>query len=475
MVIKIKTLLVYPPITKYERYSSAIGAGGGQQIPLGIYSLAAYIRNQGFETDVTDAEALQLNVNDVIQRLREGAFNLVGISTTTVAFHRSLDLARQVKSADPGAITVIGGPHVSCQPAQPLEFDCFDYAIRNEGEVTFAELLSALQNGSTDFEKINGLVFREGAKVIVNPKRPYIKVIDSLPYPAYDLIPNLKLYTPPPSNYKKSPVANVITSRGCPSQCTFCDNNTFGRKVRLRSAEKVVDEIELLMKSYGVKEIAFVDDTFTLGRSRIFKIFNLAKSRGLCFPWTCMARIDKVDFELLKFMQESGCWHISFGIESGNPDILRMIKKEISIGDIRRVVADCHRLGILTKGFFMVGHPGERVATIDESIDLATSIPLDDIVVTINTPMPGSHQFEHARSFGKMDLTDWAKFNYWNPVFIPHGLSQELLFTKHREFYRKFYLRPRILWRYLLSFFSRTGFKRFKSILLTSRFLFQRN
>ena len=471
----IKPLLVYPPITKYERYSSAIGAGGGQQIPLGVYYLAAYIRQEGFETDVIDAEALDMDAEGVIQRLERGRYNVLGISTTTVAFHRSLDLARKVKSAVPDAIIVIGGPHVSCQPRQSLEFEDFDFAVRNEGEVTFSRLLSTLRDGGSDFDRIDGLVYRLGAEIVVNPKRPYVRDIDSLPMPAYDLISDMTFYTPPPSNYQKSPVANVITSRGCPSQCTFCDHNTFGRQARLRSAENVVDEIELLVKSYGIKEIAFVDDTFTLGRKRIYAMFEMAKSMGLHFPWTCMARIDTVDYKLLHFMKENGCWHISFGIESGNQDILRLIKKNIKIEDIRRVVGDCHRLGILTKGFFMVGHPDERVETIDESIVLATSIPLDDIVVTINTPMPGSYQFEHAQDYGSMDLSDWAKFNYWNPVFVPLGLSRELLLRKHREFYRRFYLRPQILWRYFLSFFSRTGLRRFKSILLASRFLFQPN
>ncbi len=473
VITKTKTLLAYPPLTKFERYSSAIGASGGCQIPLGVFYLAAYIREHGYETDVIDAEAFDWSVEDIILRIQTEGFNVLGISATTVAFHRALELAKAVKNVLPETIIVLGGPHVSSQPTHPMKFDAFDFIVQGEGEKTLIELLQALENHS-QFEKIKGLVFRNNNEIVVNEKRSYIEEVDSIPFPAYDLIQDMSKYIPPPSNYKRSPVANIITTRGCPNQCTFCDNNTFGRKMRLRGAKNVVAEIELLVNSFGVKEIAFVDDTFTLDQERIYEIFRQTRERGLRFPWTCAARIDTVNYDFLRYMKENGCWHISFGIESGNEKVLQTIRKKIKLDDVSRVINTCYRLGILTKGFFIIGHPTETLDTIDQTIELATKLRLDDIVVTINTPMPGSYQFEHAKEFGSLDTSNWSKFNYWNPVFVSDGLTHDILLAKHREIYRRFYLRPRILWRYFKSFFSRTGLKRLKSLLLASWFLVQK-
>jgi radical SAM superfamily enzyme YgiQ (UPF0313 family) len=464
---------VYPPITKFERYSSAIGSSGGQQIPLGVFYLASYLRSNGFEADVLDAEAGRLTHEDIIQRLQSGGFGVLGISTTTVAFHHALELAEEVRMALPETIIVVGGPHVSGLPTHAMEFDVFDFAVRNEGEETLVELMEAIAvNGN--YEKIRGLIFRRNGEVVVNEKRPYIEDIDALPLPAYDLVSDFKYYTPPPCNYKKSPVANIITSRGCPNRCTFCDRSTFGQRTHARSARNIVSEIELLMTRYSIREITFVDDTFTINPKRVYDIFDIARSKGLRFPWTCMARINTVDEDLLRYMKENGCWHISFGIESSNEQILKEIHKNIKIDDVERVIGICHRLRILTKGFFIIGHPLETIETIDETINFAKGLKLSDVVVTLNTPLPGSYQFQHAKEYGVLDDGPWSKFNMWNPVFVPHGLTKEILLVKHKEFYRRFYLRPRILWRYFVSFLSLIGLKRMISVFSASRFLFDR-
>lgn len=466
-------LLVYPPITKLERYSSAMGAVGGEQIPLGLYYLASFVRRHGFDVDVVDAEARGLTNEDLIALLREGGFPVLGISSATVAFHRACQLAQAIKAALPGTTIIVGGPHVSSQPEHPMTIPAFDFAVRNEGEETLLELLEAVLDRGQKVEDIRGLIYRRQGRAVVNPPRPYVEDIDSLPLPAYDLITDLGRYTPPACNYKASPVATIITTRGCPNQCTFCDNNTFGRKLRMRSPQSVVQEIELLIRSYGVREIAFVDDTFTLKPRRIYGIFDLTRARGLRFPWTCMSRINTVDEDLLSYMKKNGCRHVSFGIESGDAGVLREIRKNIQLRDVERVTDICHRLGILTKGFFMVGHPGDTAETIDQTIAFATRLKLDDVVVTINTPMPGSQQYEHADEYGRLDVSDWSRFNYHNPVFVPHGLPREVLLAKHREFYRRFYLRPRILWRYFRSFLRATGPRRLLKILSASRFLVQ--
>ncbi len=467
--------IIYPPISKQERYSSDIGNAGGDQIPLGIYYLASTLLQHGFQVKVTDAEALNLNAKQLTEQILAFEPAYVGISSTTVAFHRALELATEIKAMFPDIIIILGGPHVSANPEHAMASGFFDYGVLGEGEITLPELLKALNHGS-GVENIHGLAFKtNNGMVTLTEKRAFIGDLDMLPFPAYHLIEDISLYTPPPSNYKTLPVINIITSRGCPGKCTFCDKNIFGNTCRRRSAENIVEEIKLLNTQYHVNEIAFVDDTFLLDKKRVYRLFELLDAEGIHFPWTCMSRINDVTDEYLLFLKKHGCWHISFGIESGNEEILKLIRKHISLQKTENVIALCRKYGIKTKGFFIIGHPGDTLQTIDETIRFACRLKLDDIVVTLNTPIPGSPQYSEADAYGSLDKADWNNFNYWRPVFVPIGLDQGTLLRKHREIYRRFYLRPSKLWRYFLSFFGKGGGKRFITILKASLFLLKKS
>jgi len=465
--------LIYPPISRWDRYSSDIGNAGGRQVPLGVFYLAAYLRQHGHRVGVIDAEALELSSRAAAEQALAFRPEAVGISATTVAFHRACEVARRLKHLAPGLPLILGGPHVTAAPEDAMQAQPFDYGVVGEGEETLQALLETLAQGGHP-GRVEGIVWRSDGKPRVNPPRPYIPDLDRLPPPAYDLVPDLSVYNPPPCNYQRLPVVNVITSRGCPSRCTFCDRSVFGQRLRTRSAENIAAEIDLLYHRYGMREIAFVDDTFTLRPHRIRELFELLDQKKIRCPWTCMSRINTVDYDLLKFMRRSGCWHVSFGIESGDPEILETIQKRISLDQTRRVVAWCRSLGILTKGFFIVGHPGETPDTIERSIRFALELPLDDVVVTLNTPLPGTEQYANAHRYGRLERTDWSRFNMWNPVFVPRGLTRDLLLRKHREFYRRFYLRPRPMARYLGSFCSPAGLRRAHALVLSLPFLIGR-
>ncbi|MBF0520605.1 MAG: cobalamin-dependent protein [Nitrospirae bacterium] len=450
-----------------------MGSVGGEQIPLGIYYIAAYLRTQGFVAAVTDAEALKLTEDDIIKEIGDFAPGFVGISSTTVAFHRALTTARLIKEKFPNVAIILGGPHVTSNYEHAMSFDAFDYGVVGEGEATVLELLNALYEGRPVAD-IKGIVYRDtNGKLLNTGRREYIQDLDTLPYPAFDLISDINLYKPPPSNYKTLPVVNMITSRGCPSGCTFCDKNIFGRMYRKRSAQNVFDEIMYLWEKYRIREIAFVDDTFLVNKQRIYDLFGLIQKSGLFFHWTCMARINNVDFEFLKFLRDNGCWNIAFGIESGDEEILKVIKKDISLEKTRQVIGWCHRLQIKTKGFFIIGHPLETLETMNKTIEFSLSIPLDAVVVTINTPIPGSPQYAEAHKYGSLDTTDWSQFNYWRPVFVPRGLTKEILLEKQKEMYTRFYMRPHILFEYFKSLFGRGGIKRLKAILPSLSLLIQ--
>jgi len=465
---------LYPPISKFERYSSELGNAGGEQIPLGIYYLASYLRQFNYGVKVSDAESNKMSSAEIIEEINKFQPAYVGISSTTVAFHRALEVAKEIKNFFPEIITILGGPHVSANPEHAMQYKEFDFGVLHEGEYTLVDLLDSLNNGK-DLKNVKGIIFRDNSgKIVQNPKRDYIEDLDSLPFPAYDLIEDISLYTPDPSNYKTLPVINMMTSRGCPNQCTFCDNNIFGRKYRQRSAENIAAEIKYLRENHGVREIAFVDDTFLIDKKRLYKLFEILEKEKISIYWTCSSRINNTDYEFLKFLKSKGCWHISFGIESGDENILKVIKKNISLDKAVEVINWCKKLKIKTKGFFILGHPTETLETIEKSIKLACKLNLDNIIVTLNTPITGSQQFEEADKYGSLDKANWEEFNYWRPVFVPTGLTKEILLKKHREFYRRFYLRPRILLQYFFSFFGKGGLKRFLNIFRASFYIFKK-
>jgi radical SAM superfamily enzyme YgiQ (UPF0313 family) len=267
-VTQLRVVLINPPITPFERYGSNIGKAGGRQVPLGICYIAAVLRLGKIEVKIIDAEAENLDYKEIINRIKTFKADVVGITSTTVAFHRTLELTKKIKEYDKDLPVVLGGSHITALPDYSMSFDCFDYGVVGEGEITFYQLLQAINKGS-DFEKVDGILFRKGGEIIKTKPREYIKDLDMLPFPARDMLADINLYPPPPMNYRHKPVLNLITSRGCPNRCIFCDRNVFGQRYREHSAEYVIKEIEHLVNEFGAKELAFVDDTFTINRKRV--------------------------------------------------------------------------------------------------------------------------------------------------------------------------------------------------------------
>jgi anaerobic magnesium-protoporphyrin IX monomethyl ester cyclase len=439
-----KIVLINPAITSAERYGEDIGAIGGHQAPLGICYLAAFLEKNGYAVSLIDAEAEGLDNGKVLNKIRAFRPDAVGITSTTVAFQRARDLALDIKRYDSCIPIIIGGSHVTANPRETLVFECFDYGVVKEGEITLFELLKALEDNRPSGD-MQGLVYRKAGEVIISPMRPYIRELDLLPFPARHLLSGIKRYLPPLGSYIAKPVVSMMTSRGCPYQCIFCDNNVFGRNVRYHSPAYVASEIENVVDAYGAREIFFLDDTFTVNKERTRGILSLLRKKNLKIRWTCMTRASDVDRELLKEMKEAGCWQISIGVESGNQKVLDFIKKGIKLEGVENVVKWSYEAGIYVKGFFMLGHPIDTPRTIDETINFAKSNPFSDVVVTITTPIPGTELYSMARRYGTLRDDDWSKFSYWKPVFVPHGLTEDYLYKKQRQFYAGFYLRPGII------------------------------
>ena len=236
--------------------------------------------------------------------LREYQPDVVGITSTTPAFPDARRTAEGVRQILPEAVIVLGGAHVSAVPQNALSYDCFDVGIIAEGELTMLELVRHIEgDGLSDLTGIAGLVLRKDGEVILTEPRGYIKDLDTLPFPARHLLPPLSAYSPTPASYRQLPLAVLMTSRGCPYQCTFCDRRVFGNLTRGHSPDRVVAEVEEVLNRYGAREIRFFDDTFTYDKKRVMEICEKFLQRGLRFPWTCLTRVSSVTKELLKKMR----------------------------------------------------------------------------------------------------------------------------------------------------------------------------
>lgn len=454
-----KVTLINPPITSEERYGSIFKEGGGRQAPLGICYIAAVLRQNNISVSIIDAEAENLSYEQIIKRLEDT--NFVGITSTTVAFHRSLKLAKKIKEFNKNIFIAIGGSHVSAMPEMTIKFNYFDVGVIGEGEYIILELIQKLSNKKS-YDGIDGIIFRKNGKIIKTKPRKPIENLDELPFPARDLLPDKNLYNPPPMNYLKKPVLSIITSRGCPNQCTFCDHGVFGYKFRGHSAKRIIEEIKMLIKDYNAKEISIVDDTFTVNKERVFEFCKLLKQNNIKIPWNARISENTVTKEMLNAMKEAGCWYIEIGIETGSPRVLKDIKKGTTLERIKNIVEYTNKLGFVIKGFFMLGHPTDTKESIEQTINFAKNIPITDIVTTIFTPFPSTESYLQTKKYGRfIHEQDWTKFNGWEVVFLPNNLTEKQIINYLKRMYKEFYFRPVIIWRHLKQIKDLTAIKRY--------------
>ncbi len=443
-----KIVFVNPPLSPEERYG-ALAEAANTMPSLGLLSLAAAAREAGAETAIIEASSLGLGLEETTARVRELSPTHVGMTATTASIHRAADLAAMLKEQDRAIDTIVGGPHATALPEKVMDmFPQFDIAVIGEGEETIAELVEARKNGGGP-SSVAGLALRENGAVRVTGKRELVKDLDRLAFPAWDLLEGFpERYRPPGFRFRRLPAASLVTSRGCPSKCIFCDRSVFGSAHRRFGADYVLEMMGTLHREYRVREILFEDDTFLLDRPRVRAICEKLVREGPELSWSCLGRVSAADPELLALMKRAGCWQIGYGIESGNQEILDMIGKGTRLERIEEALAATRKAGMRTKGFFMIGHPKETEETIRETIAFARKAVLDDFSITRFTPFPGSEIYERTGEYGEFD-DDWKKMNLMNTVFVPHGLTAEAIDRYAATAFRRFYLRPGIILRYL--------------------------
>jgi len=443
-----KILLVNPPLSGKERYGK-LASAGVYMPPLGLGFLASLLRQEGFEIRILDCEILGLNIKQTVEYVSSFQPDYVGITAVTISIFSAAEVARAIKQYNKEIYVILGGAHLSALPEETLKiFPQFDIGVIGEGEITSVELLNALYN-NLDLEKVAGIIYRDNDKIIRTGRRLLIENLDALPFPAWDLYPDLKRYYRPSAfGFQKLPCTSLITARGCPGRCSFCNGGIGGRHYREHSAEYVMEMIRALYHKYGIRDLAIYDGTFGANRSRLIKLCELLIREELDLVWSCNFRVEMAELDILHLMKAAGCWGIAYGIESCSQRILNFLQKDIDCEKIARALRWTKEAGIISKGYVMIGMPMETEQSFNETLTAILKFDLDLLTVNSFTPFPGTLDYQRADKYGKFNK-DWRFLNQHNFVFVPAGLTDRKISHFIRLMTRRFYLRPKILWKYI--------------------------
>jgi len=335
---------------------------------LGIGYIAAYIEKfSKHQVEIFDTHTYGYNPGEAAQKILEKTPDVVGIHAITDNRFKAIALAKELKKRNPNIIVLVGGPHFSITAKNALETaPDIDYVIRGEGERAIIQFLDAIEK-KENLEKVSGLVYGdENGRIIERPLSDLIMNLDELPMPAWHLF-DLKMYTKPIDGTDVRAVG-VLSGRGCPNVCVYCANSR--TVLRLRSPKNFVDEVEFLNKEYGYKGFDFWDDTLTIVHEHVREICNEILRRKLDIIWYARARVNTVNEDILKLMRKAGCVRISYGIESGSPRILKVIKKNITVEQAKEAVRLSSKLGMVVVTNFMVNLPEETAEDLNLTINL---------------------------------------------------------------------------------------------------------
>ena len=432
-----KICLISPPYNSDVK--SVVGVSSP---PLGLAYLASVLRGK-HEVKIIDSNILNYNMEDVRRKLTDFYPEIVGITSVTPSIPQAYRVAKIAKEVRDDCTVLIGGPHATFLPHQTLkECEFIDIVVKGEGEETVQELTKAIEN--EELEKVKGITFRKGSQIISNEPRPFIKDIDKIPFPSRDLLPTDKY------QFYGEKYTAMLTSRGCPFGCSFCaSSRLFGGYWRGRSPENVLEEIETVYEDYKLRNIEFVDDTFTLDMNRAEKICNGIMEHGWDISWGASSRVDTITKSLIEKMRRAGCWILFLGIESGCQRILNAIGKKIAIEQVKKTVKAVKQAGIKVLGSFILGFPEDNAESVEQTINFAKNLDLDYAEFSMLTPYPGTPIFDYATQNNLLLTRDWSKYTAVEPVMQVKDMNEKQLKSLLQKAYLGFYLRPKIVFDWL--------------------------
>lgn len=408
-----KILLINPPYDRLIGFKS-------EWFPLGLCSLASFLADKGHgDIAVYDAEhATEQTVKyssivkyaenfqnyqeaigdqdhpvwkEVRKTIEDFRPDLVGIGIMTVKIPSALQVVKICKEIDPNIKIVVGGHHPTIAPGEMLENEGIDFAVRGEGEVTFFELLEVLKTKELVYSSIKGLSFKKDEKIVHNQVRPLIQNLDKIPMPARSRLLNI-------DSYSQTQLSMVMTSRGCPYECGFCASACmWHKKVRFRSIQSIIDELQLLKNKFSVKHITFMDDSFILHHNRLKQLCQTMIDNKINLTWSCLTRVNMISDEIIALMKKAGCIKVDVGIESGNERILQLINKKITLEQIRKAVKILRKNKMYWSGFFMFGFPTETKEEVLDTLYLLKELKPDWANISIFTPYLGTDLYEQAK------------------------------------------------------------------------------
>ena len=424
-----KVLMINPPYN-----SSKYKFIGLVAPPLGIAYIAAMLEKNGITVKILDAPALEIGHEAVKNEIQKYSPDIVAVTSVTPTIESALKTAKISKEACPNAVTVLGGYHPTFTYQEVLKNDFVDIVVCGEGELTMVELVDSLENGK-NLREVKGIATKDFKTL----PRGIIKDLDSIPFPARHLLPmdeykilNMKLTT-----------GTIVSGRGCPYKCSFCASSAMhGQKLRLRSAENVVDEMEYLVNDHNIEMVAFMDDTFTLNNKRVYEICETIKDRGLDNYWGCTARVDTISEDLLKTMKDAGCITMFLGVESADQQFLNQINKNTNINRIKKTFQLTKDFGMRTIATVVLGMPGDTKRSITTTIKFVKTLDPSYAVFSLATPYPGTDFYLNAVSENLIKINDWSKYTLLSPVLETVDCSLDELKKLQKKAFKEFYLRP---------------------------------
>ncbi|MEG3224527.1 MAG: B12-binding domain-containing radical SAM protein [Methanobacteriales archaeon Met13] len=431
-----KVMLINPPYS-----SSKYKFIGLVAPPLGIAYIGAVLESGGFEVEIIDGAALEMNWESLEQAINKAAPQVIAITALTPTINQALETAKLAKKTCPDAMVIMGGYHPSFNYSEILEKEYVDLVVMGEGEYTMLELVQTLEDEG-DLKKVRGIAYDE----VKTFPRPVTADLDELPFPARHLLPmdhykilDMKLHT-----------ATMISGRGCPMQCSFCASAALhGRKLRLRSPENVVDEMEYLVEHHHAGMIAFMDDTFTLNPTRVEQICEGIMKRDIDVYWGCTARADTLSNNMLQKMSDSGCITMFLGVESADQQQLDRVNKQMTIEKIRRAFTLSRKHNIRTIASVVLGMPGDTRDSIGRTIKFVRELNPSYALFSLATPYPGTRFYKESVENNLIKVKDWSKYTLLSPVLETVDCSIDELKNMQKKAFRQFYLRPTYVLRQL--------------------------
>ena len=402
--------------------------------PTGLAYLAAVLEEKGNHVTVIDCNVEGIDQNQLRQKLAKLDSDIIGISSTTPMLHSALMAARNAKKVCPNTTIVLGGAHATFMDKEILSAEpAVDLIIRGEGEVTLAELTKRIIN-DVGLNTANGITYRHQDQIVQNPSRGYIQNLDDLPFPAYKHF-HLEKY-----RLSGKLFFPIVTSRGCPFQCSFCvANRVLGKQYRIRSPQNIGHELELLKREYDANFFVFYDDTLTLDKTRLYDVCDEINSRKLNTPWSCQIRVDQINQEMFTMMKKANCQQVSFGIESGCQNVLNAVNKRVTIEQNEAAIKLAKKAGLFVAISIIIGYPSETTQMRNETFDFIRRTEPDNVSLHIATPYPGTELRNEVERLGYKISSDWSKYDTITPVFENPLLPDKEVLQIRKEFYNSFY------------------------------------